>query len=181
MGTVIIAMPRIEDAEKIGGLFRKRGMSPGAVCQSASDVLMAAGGFDNGVVICSGRINDMNPTELDGYLPDFYDMIVIGSGDVLEDLPSKIIRMTNPFKASDLVNTAVMLLEQQNRTIRKSKKIKNVRNFADQAKIDQAKKLLMERNDMTEPEAYRYLQKCSMDSATNIVETAEMVLLLGTG
>lgn len=34
----------------------------------------------------------------------------------------------------------------------------------------------MARNNMTEEEAHRYLQKCSMDSGNNIVETAEMVL-----
>ena len=31
-------------------------------------------------------------------------------------------------------------------------------------------------NGMTEEEAHRYIQKCSMDSGTNLVETAEMVL-----
>ena len=31
---------------------------------------------------------------------------------------------------------------------------------------------------MTEAEAHRYLQKCSMDNGTNLVETAEMVLTL---
>ena len=31
---------------------------------------------------------------------------------------------------------------------------------------------------MTEEEAHRYIQKISMDSATNLVETAEMILEL---
>lgn len=34
----------------------------------------------------------------------------------------------------------------------------------------------MARNNMSEGEAHRYLQKHSMDSGTNMVETAEMVL-----
>ena len=38
----------------------------------------------------------------------------------------------------------------------------------------------MERNNMTEEEAHRYIQKCSMDSGTNLVETAQMVLTLLT-
>ena len=42
--------------------------------------------------------------------------------------------------------------------------------------IRKAKELLMTRNNMSEEEAHRYLQKSSMDSGTNIVETAEMVL-----
>ncbi|BDF15193.1 ANTAR domain protein [[Clostridium] scindens ATCC 35704] len=42
--------------------------------------------------------------------------------------------------------------------------------------IRQAKELLMARNNMSEEEAHRYLQKSSMDSGTNMVETAQMVL-----
>ena len=34
----------------------------------------------------------------------------------------------------------------------------------------------MRRNHMTEEEAHRYIQKCSMDSGTNLIETAQMVL-----
>ena len=48
----------------------------------------------------------------------------------------------------------------------------------EQELIDQAKALLMERNGMTEAEAHRYIQKCSMDSGTNLVETAQMVISL---
>ena len=44
--------------------------------------------------------------------------------------------------------------------------------------IKQAKELLMERNHMSETEAHRYIQKCSMDSGTNIVETAQMIMSL---
>ena len=40
------------------------------------------------------------------------------------------------------------------------------------------RQLLMERNHMTESEAHRYIQKCSMDNGTNLVETAQMVLTL---
>ena len=36
----------------------------------------------------------------------------------------------------------------------------------------------MERNHLTEQEAYRYLQKSSMDNGTNMVETAQKVLML---
>ena len=31
---------------------------------------------------------------------------------------------------------------------------------------------------MMEEEAHRYIQKCSMDSGTNLVETAQMVLAM---
>jgi response regulator NasT len=36
----------------------------------------------------------------------------------------------------------------------------------------------MERSRMSEEEAHRYLQKSSMDSGTNMLETAQMVLTI---
>ena len=30
---------------------------------------------------------------------------------------------------------------------------------------------------MTESEAHRYIQKCSMDSGTNLVETSQMIIV----
>ena len=39
----------------------------------------------------------------------------------------------------------------------------------------------MSRNHMTEQEAHKYIQKCSMDSGTNMTETAQMVLAMMKG
>ncbi|MDE7269116.1 MAG: ANTAR domain-containing protein, partial [Acetatifactor sp.] len=52
------------------------------------------------------------------------------------------------------------------------------RSAEEDALIRAAKELLMARNHMDEEEAHRYLQKCSMDSGTNLVETAQMVLAM---
>ncbi len=52
------------------------------------------------------------------------------------------------------------------------------RSREEQELIKQAKALLMDRNHMTEADAHRYLQKCSMDSGTNMVETAQMIMSL---
>ena len=39
-----------------------------------------------------------------------------------------------------------------------------------------AKALIMDRNHLTEEEAFRYIQKTSMDTGRSMVETAEMIL-----
>ena len=38
----------------------------------------------------------------------------------------------------------------------------------------------MERNGMTEPEAFRYIQKNSMDMGRTFVESAQMILTLNS-
>ena len=52
------------------------------------------------------------------------------------------------------------------------------RSAEEQEIIDKAKAVLMDRNHMSEEEAHRYLQKCSMESGTGLVESAQMVLTL---
>ena len=68
--------------------------------------------------------------------------------------------------------------QAQARRRRKQKAQPRKRSEEDRLLISKAKALLMERNHMTESEAHRYIQKCSMDSGTNMVETAQMVISL---
>ena len=86
--------------------------------------------------------------------------------------------LTYPVKPGDLAGTVEMMLSQQQRRLKRKKAIPPKRTQREQNYINNAKWVLMERNHMTEPEAFRYIQKCSMDSGTNMVETAQMILLL---
>lgn len=175
---VIIAMSRLEDGNKIGNICRNKGLPIDAVYSTAAEVLRDVSDRDNGIVVCGGRLKDMSSIELKGYLPEFYDMIVIASGTVLEQCPDDVFKIATPFKSSDLVGTVDMLLEQQRRRIKKTIPSITLRTSNDKEIINRAKLLLMERNDMTEPEAYRYIQKCSMDSGNKMVESAEMILIM---
>ena len=54
---------------------------------------------------------------------------------------------------------------------------KRQRAEEDKKTVNAAKLLLMDRNHMTEPEAYRFIQKTSMDTGRTMLETAQMILL----
>ena len=86
--------------------------------------------------------------------------------------------VTTPIKIYDLVNTVEMILRQTERKFKKEKKQPRRRTEKEENYIRNAKLLLMDRNHLSEEEAFRYIQKCSMDSGTNMVETAQMVLTL---
>ena len=90
---------------------------------------------------------------------------------------SNIIVLPMPFRSSDLINSVRMLMPDGD-TIRSKQPTK--RSDGDRMTIDKAKQLLMDRNNMTEPEAYRYLQKSSMDMGRTLTETAHMILTLIT-
>ena len=63
----------------------------------------------------------------------------------------------------------------------KKKKPPAEKSDADKQIIEKAKLVLMDRNGMTEPEAFRYIQKVSMDTGRKSVETAEMILITYDG
>lgn len=71
-----------------------------------------------------------------------------------------------------------MILRQIERKFKKEKKKPKKRTEKEENYIKNAKFVLMDRNHLSEEEAFRYIQKCSMDSGTNMVETAQMILTL---
>ena len=91
---------------------------------------------------------------------------------------SGVVCLPMPLKVHDLLRTLDMMLQAQQRIRRKLRSRPRERSKEEQDLINEAKALLMDRNNMTESEAHRYIQKCSMDSGTNLVETAQMIISL---
>ena len=104
-------------------------------------------------------------------------MLVVSSPDFLGGIDrEKIVCLSTPLKVNELVSTVGMMYHNLERTRRKRRQKPRFRDEEDREAIRQAKEVLMARNRMTEEEAHRYLQKCSMDSGNNMAETAGMVL-----
>lgn len=174
---IIVVFPNRDNATHIRNLLVRSGMNVAGVCTSGAQALHYAETVDEGVVVCGYKLKDMMYTDLREYLPKEFEMLLVASPDKWSNGEIEgVMGLSMPLKVFDLVNTMEMMLATLDRRRRKRKKEKKVRNPEQEALIRQAKELLMNRNNMTEEEAHRYLQKSSMDSGTNIVETAEMVL-----
>lgn len=178
MGCIIIAMPVREDAQKIADMLMRQGIQTDAVCTLSSEVLSKVHERDSGILICGKRLKDMGYAELSGYLPDYYAMIVISKDMMLDFYAQNIFFLQSPFKLKDLIGTIDMISQQHNLRIRRNKGKPPGRTNEEKEIIKQAKELLMNRNQMSEPDAYRYIQKCSMDSGNTMLETAQMIILL---
>ena len=61
---------------------------------------------------------------------------------------------------------------------KKNTKPKQNRSPEEKKILDKAKGILMERNLMTEPEAFRYIQKSSMDAGRTLIESAQMIITM---
>ncbi len=158
--------------------MNRNGYSDILACNSASSVIATANESDGGIVLCGYRLADMHYSELYGYLPREFRMLLVASPAKLQECSSHdIMCLAMPVQTHELVNTLdTMLLELERPGKKTVKPRAKKRTEKEQKVIDDAKALLMERNHLSESEAHKYIQKLSMDSGNNLVETAEMIL-----
>lgn len=179
MANVIVAFSKPEDGKNIKGILARNGYETAAVCTSGSQAIAAAEELAGGILISGYRFEDMLCGELRHYLPAAVDMLVISSPSrAAEGAGAGLIYLPMPLKVCDLLSTLEMMVQSQERMLKRLKRRPKERSKEEQGLIDRAKELLMARNGMTELEAHRYIQKCSMDSGNNLVETAQMVISL---
>ena len=179
MTNVIVAFSKTEDARNIKNILMKNGFEVAAVCTSGAQAVNSADELGRGIVVCGCRFADMVYQELYECLPKGMQMLLVASPSQWSGrAPEDVVCLGLPLKVHDLVNTLEMMMETMARRKKKLKSQPKERSREELEMIKQAKELLMERNHMTETEAHRYIQKCSMDSGTNIVETAQMIMSL---
>ncbi len=182
MINIIVVLPKIEDARGIRGVLMKNGFQVTAVCSTGAQCLSQLHDLNDGIVICGYKMTDMIYTELHDCLPEGFDMLFMASQAVLNEYRrDDIVSLAMPLKVHDLINTVDMMSQTIMRRRRRAKARPKERNAGEEALIREAKELLMIRNHLTEEEAHRYIQKCSMDSGTNMVETAQMILAMMRG
>lgn len=179
MTNIIVAFSKPEDGKNIKGILMRNGYQVVAVCTSGAQTISAADSLSSGIVVSGYRFEDMMCEDLRQCLPAAFDMLLISSPSRWGGQPEgNIIRLPMPLKVHDLLSTLEMMVQAQMRIRRKQRSKPKERSEEEKGLIAEAKALLMERNNMTESEAHRYIQKCSMDSGTNLVETAQMVISL---
>lgn len=177
MLSIIIAFPKIEDANNIKTLLCRNGYEVNSTCTTGAQAIGIANELDGGIVICGYRLPDMLYREMNGYLPKGFELLLLTSAQRLSECrESDIVSLSMPIKGQDLINTVQMMTYNFMRKQKKDKKKPKERSHEQNELIKRAKILLMERNNMSEEEAHRYIQKASMDSGTNLVGMAEIIL-----
>lgn len=181
MTNIIIAFPKQENARNIKKILMQNGYQVNALCTTGAQALQSANELGGGIIVCGYRFVDMMYTELHEYLPVTFEMLLVaspancGSRDV-----ENLVCLSTPLKVNELLQTIEMMEYTITRRRKKARQAPRERTEEENALIQQAKALLMERNNLSEEEAHRYMQKRSMDNGTGLTETAQMILSLLT-
>lgn len=179
MTNVIVAFSRPEDAKSIKNILMRSGFQVVAVCHSGAQALACAENLHSGIIVCGYQLTDMLFLDLHEWLsPEFSLLMVSSPSKWTSGIPEDIVCLPLPLKVHDLTGTLEMMAEAQTRKRKKQRQQPKQRSEEERLLIGKAKALLMEQNNLTEEEAHRYIQKCSMDSGKNMLKTAQMVISL---
>lgn len=85
--------------------------------------------------------------------------------------------LVKPFQGKDLIPAAEVALSRHQEMITLEDSIADLQDrLTTRKQVDRAKGLLMEKMDLSEPEAFRWIQKTSMDRRLSMREVAEAVI-----
>jgi response regulator NasT len=177
---IIVAFAKPKDIQNFKSILSRGGYDGVASVSSGVQALSVMDDLGSGVIICGYRLNDMLYSELLEDLPPYFKMLLIAGPSHVpsETSGDNFMFLQAPLKADEFYSTISLMLEGVQSLRRKAKQRRLNRSDADRKTIEKAKVLLMERHHMSEPQAHKYLQRCAMDSGTNMVETAEMIISL---
>lgn len=178
---IIVAFPKQDNARNIKKILMQNGFHVNSLCTTGAQALQSANELGGGIIVCGYRFADMMYTELYEYLsPEFEMLLVASPASCASRDVENLVCLSIPFKGNELVQTVKMMEYTLSRRRKKARQGAKTRTKEEEALIAEAKALLMERNNLSEEEAHRYIQKRSMDNGTGLTETAQMILSLLT-
>ena len=111
--SIVIALPKIEDAKKIRTILNRHGLTVASVCSSVSNALASISELDSGVLICGYKLTD-------AYYKDA--LLLLASQRIIDEAPNSVSTVQMPMKASVLIDTVNDMLYHLERRIKKEKK-----------------------------------------------------------
>ena len=143
--SIVIALPKIEDAKKIRTILNRHGLTVASVCSSVSNALASISELDSGVLICGYKLTDAYYKDALDDLPQYFEMLLLASQRIIDEAPNSVSTVQMPMKASVLIDTVNDMLYHLERRIKKEKKKPKPRSEKEQNYISNAKRLLMEK------------------------------------
>jgi len=174
MEKVIVAFENEKTVSRVREIIETAGVASCLVCHSAAEVKRLINKQHLCTVVCGYKFGDETAERLLEDLPPNCSMLVVASQSMLSLLESEdVFRLPAPVSRGDLLASVRMLLQISRRMERF---VRPQRSQREQALIEEAKDILMERNGFSEEQAHRFLQKKSMDSGEKLARTAQMVI-----
>lgn len=179
MISVIVVLPKLDDARKIRNLLVRNGIDVTAACNLGAQVFQYTDSLEDGIVVTGYQLADMHCSELRANLAEGFQMLLMASHRHIQEFAGDdVVCLPMPIKAYDLISTIQDMYMVIGRQRKKRREKPRQRSEEEKAVIAYAKSKLMRERSFTEEEAHKYLQKISMDSGRSLVETCQMLIAM---
>ena len=167
----IVIVSQLEDSRtKLFRLLTSSGFKVFRSCASGSELRRALSESEDCVVVMIGFTPDCKPDELMWDYKDSIQILLIAKQAVLDNIESpEIFRLALPATGQAVIGAVEML--SQLHTMRLPH-----RSREEKALVEDAKRVMMLRDGIDEPEAHRRMQLYAMRNNLKMTEYAAMVL-----
>lgn len=171
---IIVAFRNEKISDTVIRMLNVDGISVSAECTSGAEVRKQVSYLGTGILICGYNLRDTSIVSLIDDIPDSFNVILIGNYTQINMCESeRVFKLAVPLSKSDLIYSVTMLMNMESKYRNDSGP---VRADSEKALIESAKHLLIDKYNMTEEQAHRYMQKKSMNTGTKLVEIAKIIL-----
>lgn len=174
MARIMIAGASAEKRAQISRLLSASGFAVFRCCASGSELRRALSACGGGVVLLLGGLPDAQPDELQWDWGERARILLIARPELLAACESpEIFRLALPASGQAVVGALEMLTQfYRMRLPRRSGEDKEI--------VEEAKRLLMRREGLTEPEAHRALQRYAMNNGLKMADYAAEIIQKNT-
>ncbi len=182
----VIALQNIGAGEKIKYALQRNGFVVEEICTSGSEAIRKVRSFEPDILLINFDMPDITGLKVATIIGDENLCSVVlfvtnvqreFCGDVIEDYD--ITMFPKPVSVDSLLNTLDLILQNRRRLGKLESELSRLKRELDDRKlIEQAKGILMKKKSVSEAEAYRRIQKMSMDSRVAMREIAKKVIEL---
>ena len=143
-------------------------------CRNGAETIRAIKKMGGGVVVCGHKLPDMTADTLAFDLRDMASLLIVAKPQQLILCENEdAFRLSVPVKVGEMIGSVNMLLQLDR--MRYTKMIPR-RSPEDLKLILRAKELLMTRNNLSEEEAYKCLQRKSMETCMKLTDTSKLII-----
>ena len=170
MARIVIASASDAAREHLSQLLVSSGFSIFRCCAAGSELRRTLNECEDGVVILMGPLPGCKPDELQWDYGEHIQILLIAKPAVLEGCEAPgIFRLALPASSQAVIGAVDMLSQLHQMRLPK-------RMGSEKQIVEQAKKLLMKQQGITELEAHRAMQQYAMNHGIKTIEYAEQIL-----
>ena len=170
MSRIVIASASEASRNQLARLLASSGYAVFRLCGSEGELRRALAECEDGIVLVSG----IQPDDIAADFEGRFQFLLIGRPETLNACESpQVFKLAYPCPGSAVIGAVEMLSQLHSMRLPH-------RQGRDRALVEDAKRLLMQRYDIDEPEAHRRMQRHAMRHGLKMTDYAQLLLQGGT-